>query len=173
MARHELSNVLIDFLKPILENPFFVKYGLLGLFLNSVFASFVPFPIVITSTALLLNGQNAVMVFLVMSVGSVAGGVLTYAVGYDGKKIYKLLRKTHKEEHYEKSFAWLSKHGWGIIFALSLVPILTEIVTIIAGVKKYDFKRFMISMGIARTTSAYASVYFGDMFLHSFNYFKF
>jgi membrane protein YqaA with SNARE-associated domain len=165
--------MLIDFLKPILENPFFVKYGLFGLFLNCVFASFIPFPIVLTSTALLLDGQSPIMVFTVMAIGSVVGGFLTYVVGYDGKKIYKILRKTHGEEHYQKSFAWLNKYGWIIIFALSLVPILTEIVTIIAGVKKYNFKKFAISMAVARTASAFMSVYFGSMFLQSFNYFKF
>ena len=165
--------MLIDFLKPILENPFFVKYGLLGLFLNCVFASFIPFPIVLTSTALLLDGQSPTMVFVVMATGSVAGGFLTYLVGYDGKKIYRILRKTHREEHYQRSFAWLSKYGWIIIFALSLVPILTEIVTIIAGIKKYNFKKFVISMAVARTISSFLSVYFGSMFLQSFNYFKF
>lgn len=165
--------MLIDFLKPILENPFFVKYGLLGLFLNSVFASFIPFPIALTSTALLLDGQNGSMVFVVMAGGSVIGGILTYFVGYDGNKIYRLLRRAHREEHYQKSFTWLNKHGWTIIFALSLIPILTEIVTIIAGVKRYDFKKFAITMGIARTVSAFASVYFGNMFLQYFNYFKF
>ena len=165
--------MLIDFLKPILENPFFVKYGLFGLFLNCVFASFIPFPIVLTSTALLLNGESPALVFVIMAAGSVIGGFFTYLVGYDGKKIYRLLRKTHSEEHYQKSFAWLNKYGWIIIFALSLVPILTEIVTIIAGVKKYNFKKFAISMAVARTTSAFLSVYFGSMFLQSFNYFKF
>ena len=165
--------MLIDFLKPILENPFFVKYGLLGLFLNCVFASFIPFPIVLTSTALLLDGQNPALVFVIMAAGSVIGGFLTYLVGYDGKKLYRLLRKTHSQEHYKKSFAWLDKHGWIIIFLLSLVPILTEIVTIISGVKKYNFKKFVISMAVARTASAFMSVYFGNMFLQSFNYFKF
>ncbi len=164
--------MLMDFLKPILENPVFVKYGLIGLFLNCIFASVVPFPIVITSTALLLDGQNPAMVFIVMAIGSVAGGVFTYFIGYDGKKMYKLLRKTHSEEQYKKSFEQLNKHGGIIIFALSLVPILTEIVTIIAGVKRYNFKRFAISMSIARTTSAFASVYFGSMFAHYFNSFK-
>ena len=157
--------MLIDFLRPILENPFFVKYGLLGLFLNAVFASVIPFPIVITSTALLLEGQSEILVFAVMSVGSVIGGIVTYFIGYDGGKFYKILRRTHREDHQQKSFEWLNKHGWGIIFALSLVPILTEIVTIIAGVKKYNFKKFCVSMSIARTISAFASVYFGNMFL--------
>ena len=157
--------MLIDFLRPILENPFFVKYGLLGLFLNAVFAAIIPFPIVVTSTALLLDGQSEIMVFTVMSIGSVIGGVVTYLIGFDGGKIYKILRRTHRDNHHQKSFAWLNKYGWTIIFALSFVPILTEVVTIIAGVKKYDFKKFMIAMSIARIVSAFAMVYFGNMFL--------
>ncbi len=161
-----------DFLKTILENPFFVKYGLVGLFLNCVFASVIPFPIVLTSTALLMDGENPAMVFLIMSIGSISGGVLTYYIGQDGKKMYKLLRKTHSDDHYKKSFERLNKHGWVIIFALSLVPILTEIVTIIAGVQRYNFKKFIISMSVARTTSAFASVYFGNMFVQYFNTLK-
>ncbi len=159
--------MLIDFLKPILENPFFVEYGLIGLFLNAVFASVVPFPIVVTSTALLLDGQNPAMVFTVLSIGSVIGGVFTYYIGYDGGKVYKILKKTHREEEQQKSEAWINKYGWSIIFALSWVPILTEIVTVIAGVKKYNFKKFVISMSIARVASAFAMVYFGNMFLQS------
>ena len=157
--------MLVDFLRPILENPFFVKYGLVGLFLNAIFAAVIPFPIVVTSTALLLDGQNEMMVFFIMSAGSVIGGVFTYYIGYDGGKFYKILRKTHREEHHQKSFAWINKYGWGIIFVLSLVPILTEVVTVIAGVKKYNFKKFVISMSIARIASAFAAVYFGNMFL--------
>ena len=157
--------MLIDFLRPILENPFFVKYGLLGLFLNAVFAAIVPFPIVVTSTALLLSGQSEIMVFTIMSIGSVLGGIVTYLIGYDGGKIYSVLRRTHSKNHHQKSFAWLNKYGWSIIFALSFVPILTEVVTIIAGVKKYNFKKFVITMSIARVASAFAMVYFGNMFL--------
>lgn len=162
-----------DILKTVLENPFFVKYGLAGLFLNCIFASIVPFPIVLTSTALLMDGENASLVFLVMAIGSVGGGILTYYIGADGKKAYRLLRKAHSDHHYNKNFERLNRHGWVIIFALSLVPILTEIVTIIAGVQRYNFKKFAVSMAIARTISAFASVYFGNMFVHSFNYLKF
>ncbi|HJU13595.1 MAG TPA: VTT domain-containing protein [Candidatus Nitrosotalea sp.] len=165
--------MLIDFLKAVLQNPFFVQYGLVGLFLNCVFASIIPFPIVLTSTALLLNGDSAVMVFMVMATGSVAGGIVTYFIGQDGKKMYRFLRKTHSADHYNKSYQRLSKHGWVIIFALSLVPILTEIVTIIAGVQRYNFKKFVVSMAVARTTSAFASVYFGNMFVQYFNTIKF
>src|SRR5579863_7037903 len=103
--------MLIDLLKPILENPLFAKYGLFTLFLNTFFSSFIPIPVVITSTALLLEGQNTIMISIIMIIGTVVGGILTYVIGYDGKKIYKLLMKGHKNEHYKKSFIWLNKYG--------------------------------------------------------------
>ncbi|MDE1725711.1 MAG: VTT domain-containing protein [Thaumarchaeota archaeon] len=165
--------MLIDLLKPILENPIFVKYGLLGLFLNSVFSSFIPIPVVITSTALLLDGEETSTVFLVMTVGAIGGGILSYFIGYDGKKFYKLLKKTHENKHFEKSSGWLNKHGWTIIFILNLIPVLTEVVTIIAGIKKYDFKKFVISMGIARSIHSLVAIYLGNIFLQYFNYFRF
>lgn len=163
----------IDLLKPILENPIFVKYGLFGLFLNSVFSSFVPIPVVITSTALLLDGEKMSMVLLVMTIGAIGGGILSYFVGYDGKKCYRLLRKTHESKHFENSSIWLNKYGWIIIFVSNLMPVLTEVVTIIAGIKKYDFKKFVISMGIARAIHSLVAIYLGNMVLQYFNYFRF
>lgn len=158
-----------DILKSVLANPLFVKYGLAGLFLNCVFASVIPFPIVLTSTALLMDGQNPNMVFLIMAVGSIIGGILTYFIGQDGKRLYKILRKTHTATHYNKGHEWLNRHGWIIIFILSLVPIMTEVVTIISGAQRYNFKKFAIAMALARTSSAIASVYFGNLFVQYFN----
>ncbi len=165
--------MLIDMLKPILENPIFMKYGLLGLFLNSVFSSFVPIPVVITSTALLLDGQSTSMVLIAMSLGAVGGGILSYFVGYDGKKFYSLLKKTRENTHFEKGSVWLNKYGWAVIFVSNLVPVLTEVVTIIAGIKKYNFKKFIISMGVARLIHSILAVYLGNVFLQYFNYFRF
>lgn len=165
--------MLIDMLKPLLENPVFIKYGLLGLFLNSIFSSFVPIPVVITSTALLLDGQKTSMVLMVLSLGAVGGGILSYFVGYDGKKFYSLLKKTHESRHFEISSVWLNKYGWVVIFVANLIPILTEVVTIIAGIKKYNFKKFLISMSIARIIHSVVAVYLGNVFLQYFNYFRF
>jgi len=165
--------MFIDLLRPILENPLFVKYGLLGLFFNTIFASFIPIPVVITSTALLLEGEKSTVILIVMITGTIGGGTLSYFVGYDGKKFYRLLRKTQENKHFERSSVWLQKYGWAIIFISNLIPILTEIVTIIAGIKKYNFKKFMISMGIARIIHSLAAIYLGNVFLQYFNYFRF
>jgi membrane protein DedA with SNARE-associated domain len=165
--------MLVNILKILFENPIFVKYGLLGLFLNTVFSSFVPVPVVITSTMLLLDGEKDSTILIVMSIGTVVGGVLSYFVGYDGKKFYRLLKKTHQSKHFEKSSVWLNKYGWMIIFVSNMIPVLTEIITIIAGIKKYNFKKFIISMGIARVIHSIVTIYLGNVFLQYFNYFRF
>lgn len=164
--------MLIDLLNILFKNPIFIKYGLFGLFLNSIFASFIPVPVVVTSAALLFDGEDASIVLIVMIVGAISGGVLSYVIGYDGKKLYRLLRKIHKDEYFEKNFTWLNKYGWIIIFISNFIPVLTEIVTIIAGVKKYNFKRFMISMSMARIIHSFIAVYFANVFIQYFNHLK-
>lgn len=163
----------IDLLKPFLDNPIFVKYGLAGLFLNTVFASFIPIPVVITSTALLLSGEKMLVLIVVMVVGSTIGGILSYLIGYDGKKFYRLVRKTHENRYFERSSVWLNKYGWVIIFISNLFPVSSEVITIIAGIKKYNFKKFLISIGIARAIHVIAIVYLSNVFLQYFNYFRY
>ncbi|MDE2590448.1 MAG: DedA family protein [Patescibacteria group bacterium] len=160
----------MDLVKPILENPIFVKFGILSLFFNSMFGAVIPFPTEITSSALLLAGQNAISIFLVMSAGSVIGGIVSYVIGYDGNKIFNLLHRMQKKEHHEKGLVLLYRYGWGIIAIASWIPILGDVITIVAGVKKYNFKNFFISMVVGKVTHAMFIVYFSNLI---FNYFKF
>lgn len=160
--------MLHELLKPILENPIFIKYGLWSLFFNSVFGAVIPFPVEITSSALLLDGQNTTLIFLAMGIGSTIGGVVSYMIGYDGKKIYSLLNKIQRKKHHEKSHVLLHKYGWAIIAAASWIPIFGDAITIIAGVKRYNFKKFLVSLVIGKITHAMAIVYFSSLVFHFF-----
>lgn len=165
--------MFIDIVKPIIENPIFLKLGLLSLFLNSVLSSIIPFPPVITSTLLLLSGQSEILIFTIMAIGSIIGGIVSYVIGYDGNKILKLLLKRQRKDHYEKSSMLISKYGWIIILISGWIPILGEIVQTIAGIKKYNFKKFTIAITIGKGTHAFVLVYFSNLALHYFNYFRF
>lgn len=165
--------MFIDIIKPIIENPVFLKFGLLSLFLNSILSSIIPFPPVITSTLLLLSGQSEVSVFVIMAIGSIIGGIISYTIGYDGNKILRFLLKRQKKEHYERSFTLLAKYGWGVILISGWIPILGEIVQMIAGIKKYNFKKFTIAITIGKGTHAFTLVYFSNLIFHYFNYLKF
>jgi membrane protein YqaA with SNARE-associated domain len=165
--------MLINIIKPIIENPIFLKFGLLSLFLNSVLSSIIPFPPVLTSTLLLLSGLSELSIFIVMASGSIIGGGISYLIGYDGNKLFKLMLKRQKKEHYEKSFTLLNRYGWGIIMVSGWIPILGEIVQMVAGMKKYNLKKFIIAITVGKGTHAFAIVYFSNSILHYFNYFKF
>ena len=48
--------MLSDFINSIIHDALFIKYGLVGLFFNGMFSSFIPIPTEITISALLLGG---------------------------------------------------------------------------------------------------------------------
>ena len=161
--------MLIEIIKPIFENPIFVKFGILGLFFNSVLSGIISIPSEITISALLLANQDPVIIFIVSAIGGVVGGIVLYYIAYDGKKLFYLIHKTHNKEHYEKSKSLLHKYGWSIITVSGWIPIFSEVIIIIAGLKKYEFKKFLICLTIGRVTHTMAIVYFGNLIFHYFS----
>src|SRR5690348_10473787 len=115
--------MLNDFITSILHDTLFIKYGLLGLFFNGMFSSFIPIPTELTISALLLGGINPLDVFLVLTIGSIIGGFIAYYIGYNGR-LLKKLRKT-PQKYEQKSMSIMAKYGWAtIIFFSPWIPIL-------------------------------------------------
>src|SRR4029077_8010129 len=102
--------MLGDAINSILHNTLFIKYGLLGLFFNGMFSSFIPIPTEATISALLLGGVNPMNIFLVLTISSIIGGYIAYYIGYNGR-LLKKLRKT-PEKYQQKSIGMMAKYGW-------------------------------------------------------------
>ncbi len=157
--------MLSDFINSILHGTLFVKYGLIGLFFNGMFSSFVPIPTEVTISALLLGGVNPVDVFLVLTIGSIIGGFVAYYIGYNGRLLRKL-RKT-PEKYERKSMSIMTKYGWTtVIFFSPWIPILGDAVSIIAGAKRFDIVKYTIAMTSGKTIKAAAIVFLSFHFLH-------
>ncbi|HWY35136.1 MAG TPA: VTT domain-containing protein [Nitrosopumilaceae archaeon] len=149
----------------ILHNTLFIKYGLLGLFFNGMFSSFIPIPTEATISALLLGGVNPINVFLVLTIGSIIGGYIAYYIGYNGR-LLKKLRKT-PEKYQQKSIGMMAKYGWvTIIFFSPWLPIVGDVVSIVAGTKKYNIVKYTIAMTTGKTVKAVAIVFLGFYFIH-------
>jgi len=132
----------------ILSNNYFQEYGVIGLFLNSLLsATAIPIPTEILTSALLIGGENIVLVGLALVIGSVIGGVLNYFIGFGGNKLFKKIkRKTDIETNEKKHNKILDKFGWSAIFFAAWIPVIGDLILISAGIKKMKFVKFSIFM---------------------------
>jgi len=154
-----------DVINSILHNTLFIKYGLVGLFFNGMFSSFIPIPTEATISALLLGGVNPVDVFLVLTSSSIIGGYIAYYLGYSGR-LLKKLKKT-PEKYQQKSVGIMSRYGWAtVIFFSPWIPILGDVVSIVAGTKRYSIIKYTVTMTTGKTVKAFAIVYFSFYFIH-------
>ena len=157
--------MLVDIINAILHDTLFLKYGLLGLFFNGMFSSFIPIPTEVTISALLLGGANPIDVFIVLTISSIIGGYIAYYIGYNGR-LLKKIRKT-AEKHEQKSVSIMSKYGWAtIIFFSPWIPIIGDVVSIVAGTKKYSIIKYTITMTTGKTVKAVAIVFLSFHFIH-------
>ncbi len=158
--------MLGDFISSILHDTLFIKYGLLGLFFNGMFSSFIPIPTELTISALLLGGINPLDIFLVLVSSSIIGGYIAYYLGYEGR-LLKRIRKTPEIKYQQKSMGIMTKYGWfTIIFLSPWIPVLGDVVSIVAGAKKYNILKYTIAMTTGKTVKAIAIVFFGFYFIH-------
>ena len=132
----------------VLTNNIFQEYGIIGLFLNSLLAATaIPLPTEILTSALLIGGENIILVAIVLIIGSIIGGILNYFIGFGGNKLVKKMKKKSDiEKHDKKHNKLLDKFGWSAIFFAAWIPIVGDLILISAGVKKMKFAKFSIFM---------------------------
>jgi membrane protein YqaA with SNARE-associated domain len=134
----------------ILSNNTFQEYGVLGLFLNSLLsATAIPLPTEILTSALLVGGENQFIIAIVLIAGSSIGGLINYFIGFGGKKLFVKFKneKNQKElKDQNKSHKILDKFGWSAIFFSSWIPVIGDLILISAGVKRFEFKKFVLFM---------------------------
>lgn len=159
---------IIHIIGAITQNYLFLKYGLVGLFLNGLLSSVIPIPTELTTSALLAGGEDRTIVYIVLTVSSIIGGFIAYYLGRTGNKIFKHFHRTPKKKDEERSHEILLKYGWIAIFFSSWIPILGDVIPIVAGTKKYDFKRFAIAMSTGKAAKALAIVYFSSLIASKF-----
>ena len=160
--------MLSDAINAIVHNTFFIKYGLIGLFFNGMFSSFIPIPTEVTTSALLLGDINPTDIFLVLNISSIIGGFIAYYIGYNIKLLRKL-RKAPDKKYERKSLSMMNKYGWAVVIFFSpWLPIISDVASIIAGTQKYDLKKYTLAMVAGKTIKSIAIVFFSSWVLQSF-----
>ena len=121
----------------------------LVLFLSAFIAATL-FPM--GSEALLIydirEGYNVYYLLLFASIGNVLGSCVNYYLGLKGES-YLEEKKYLKKEKIDKYKKFFDKYG-GFALLLSWAPIIGDPLTFIAGILKYDFKKFLFLVTIAK-----------------------
>ena len=116
----------------------------------TAFISATLFPL--GSEALLIydikQGYNIYLLLLFATLGNSLGSVVNYFLGLKGEE-YLINKKLLNEKYIIKAKTYFDKYGiWSILF--SWLPIIGDSITFVAGVLKYDFKKFLILVVIAK-----------------------
>ncbi len=133
---------------------FIDHYGLLGTFiLSAIEAIFFPVPPDVFLPA--LAGRHGVLwVSLVATVGSLAGAVVGYGLGYWGGN--PLARRLFGQERVEKVHGYFERWGvWAVVVA-AVTPIPFKVFTIAGGIARMSFFPFVVACFLGRLPRYYA-----------------
>ena len=128
-----------------------LAYGLIGLLTGSYLMSVVFFPGLVEALIPIFIGLgfNPVLVFLLASAGSVAGGATNYDLGAVGHRIINRIGISEKK--VKEAESWLARWGNYSILILSFLPGFPfDLVAVFVGFLRMDFRTFFIWMSLGK-----------------------
>ena len=200
-VQQELFVQILEAVNGFLNNPLFAEYGRIGLFVNGVFSTFIPFPPEVTAISLILAGISRIEILVILVTSWIIGAALGYYAGLYGKKLAAIFKGNRKEmekpgeedaddnnkglsgynqkiqdnptnddrRHNKKDEnkqsryrQLLERYGWAVIFVSPWIPILGDIIPVIAGAKRYEMKKFMIAIAAGKIARAVAMIFLGS-----------
>ena len=94
------------------------------------------------------EGYNIYLLLFFATLGNSLGSVINYFLGLKGEE-YLINKKLLNEKYISKTKTYFDKYGfWSILF--SWLPIIGDPITFVAGIVKYDFRKFLILVIIAK-----------------------
>lgn len=93
-------------------------------------------------------GHNIYLLLFFATFGNSLGSVVNYFLGLKGEE-YLINKKLLNEKYILKAKTYFDKYGfWSILF--SWLPIIGDPITFVAGILKYDFRKFLVLVIIAK-----------------------
>ncbi len=156
----EPSYILFGFFE--WANSMIVAWGYLGLFLVEIVGSM---SIIFPAPAFIINfilggtpGFNPWIVGVVAGAGSAIGEMTSYALGRGGREAVK--RKYGR--NLRRAHEWAEKHGvFPVIILFAATPLPFDIIGVLAGMIKYDFRRFFLATLIGKIIAGWALAWAG------------
>ncbi len=132
-------------------NSLVLAWGYLGLFIVELVGSMsIFFPVPGFAVNFLLGGMpgfNPWLVGIVAGTGSAIGEMTSYLIGAGGREV--LENKYQKK--LERARKWIEKHGaFIVIIIFASTPLPFDIVGLLAGMIRYDIKKFFLATLIGK-----------------------
>lgn len=94
------------------------------------------------------EGYNIYLLLFFATLGNSLGSIVNYYLGLKGEE-YLIEKNLIKEKYINISKNYFDKYGF-ITILFSWLPIIGDPITFVAGILKYDFKKFVILVTIAK-----------------------
>ncbi len=141
----------------------FMSYGMAGLFAISVISSIIPIPTEPVVFGLLRVGKNPEMILTTLAIGSIIGASVGYLVGRYGLRKLIPFQDIEKEKQMQMYFR---RYGALLLIASPWIPFVGDLAPMIAGIEKYESKRFVIVISAAKIIKSIGLVYFSMRLIH-------
>lgn len=96
----------------------------------------------------IIEGHNLYFLLFAATLGNSLGSLVNYFLGLKGEE-YLLKKKLIKEQMIIKSKLYFDKYG-SICLLFSWLPIVGDSFTFVAGILKYDLKKFILLVTLAK-----------------------
>lgn len=93
-------------------------------------------------------GFSPIFLLLVATFGNTLGSIVNYWLGLKGEELL-VQKRLIKKEQLNKADIFFNKYG-GVSLLFSWVPIIGDPITFVAGVLKYDIKKFLLLVFLAK-----------------------
>ncbi len=127
----------------------------LAVFLSTFFTSatiivpIVPLPSYVPILIGVGSGLNPFLVGLLGGIGSSVGELLGYLAGLGGSSVIEKFEK--RTPRFIKKFErFYSNIGFWVIAIFALVPFPFDIIGVLSGASKYDFRKFLLALLMGR-----------------------
>ncbi len=120
---------------------------------------------------LVLEGESGFTLWgvtLVGALGSVAGALVFYGIGYwfGEERVRFLLRRYGKwlllaEEDFDTALSWFERYGEAVIFFGRMVPIVRSLISVPAGLAKMELLRFNFYTALGTALWSFILAYAG------------
>lgn len=94
------------------------------------------------------EGYDVTLLLIFATLGNSLGSIINYYMGLKGEE-YLIEKKFLKEKHIIFGKKYFDKYGF-ITILLSWLPIVGDTFTFVAGILKYDIKKFTILVVISK-----------------------